>query len=295
MTMSPDPEELTAAGAPVHGALPDGTAPGPVHLSVSDLDRSLDWYGRAFGLEASRDGSRATLSVAGRDLLVLWEERGAPPSRGFSGLYHFALLVPERADLAAWLGHATRSRIALTGMADHFVSEALYLNDPDEHGIEVYWDRPRELWEGQVSRRMGTFPLDTAGLMREARSVEFTRLPAGTVMGHVHLRVADLPETVHFYRDVLGLGLMAAFGRQAAFLSAGGYHHHLGANTWESAGEGQPPPGTATLKRWTLRVPSQEAVDLLAGRVRDPRPLEGGGFLVRDPSGNPVAVTAGGG
>lgn len=291
--MTLDPEELTAAGAPVRGALPDGTACGPVWLGVSDLDRSLDWYGRALGLHARRDGHRATLSAGGRDLLVLCEEPGAPPSRGFSGLYHFALLVPERADLAGWLAHASRAGIPLTGMADHFVSEAIYLNDPDEHGIEVYWDRPRDLWEGQVSRRMGTFPLDARSLLREARGAEFSGLPAGTGMGHVHLRVADLSDTVHFYRDVLGLGLMAAFGRQAAFLSAGGYHHHLGANTWESAGEGQPPPGTATLKRWTLEVPSQAALDRLAEHVPAREPLEDGGFLVRDPSGNPVAIRLG--
>lgn len=286
-----DPEELTAAGAPVHGPLPPGTACGPVWLGVSDLERSLDWYGRVFGLQARREGARATLSLDEKDLLVLCEEPGAPPSRGFSGLYHFALLVPERADLAAWLAHAARQRIPLTGMADHFVSEAIYLDDPDGHGIEVYWDRPRELWEGQVSRRMGTFPLDTGSLLREVRSVDFARLASGTGMGHVHLRVADLPETVHFYRDVLGLGLMAAFGRQAAFLSAGGYHHHLGANTWESAGEGQPPPGTATLKRWTLVVPDADLVERLAVRVPEATRLEGG-FLTRDPSGNPLAVVS---
>lgn len=296
MTTPTDPEELTAAGAPVHGVLPEDTAPGSVWLTVSDLDRSLEWYSWAFGMRGRKDGARATLAVGGRDLLVLCEEPGAPPSRGFSGLYHFALAVPQRADLARWFAHASRERLPLTGTADHFVSEALYLDDPDEHGIEIYWDRPRSAWEGQVSRRMGTFPLDTMGLMREARGGAYRGLPVGTRMGHVHLQVSELSSTVRFYRDVLGLGLMASFGRQAAFLSAGGYHHHLGVNTWESAGEGQPPPGTATMKRWTLVVPSDQARDLLAERVlatgQEPQPMEEDGFMVWDPSGNPVAVTA---
>src|SRR5690606_1881814 len=119
------------------------------------------------------------------------------------------------------------------------VSEAVYLDDPDGHGIEVYWDRPRPHWEGQVAERMTTMPLDVDDLLSELadpRDETFDRAPAGTVMGHVHLKVASIPATVAFYRDVLGLALMAQLGPQAAFLAAGGYHHHLGANTWLSAG-----------------------------------------------------------
>ena len=170
---------------------------------------------------------------------MLREEAGARPARGYSGLYHFALLVPERTDLARWLAHAAREQVPIVGVADHFVSEAIYLSDPDEHGIEVYWDRPREVWEGQVAERMTTLPLDVGdllGVLDDPRSEPFDGLAGGTIMGHVHLRVAEIPATTAFYCDALGFGLMAAFGAQASFMSAGGYHHHLGANTWESRG-----------------------------------------------------------
>src|SRR6185312_9800435 len=139
---------------------------------------------------------------------------------GYSGLYHFALLVPERTDLARWLAHAARDRVPLVGLSDHFVSEALYLSDPDGHGIEIYWDRPREVWEGQVAERMTTLALDVDSLLGELedpRSEPFDGLPAGTVMGHIHLKVADIPSTREFYRDALGFGLMAQLGAQAAF------------------------------------------------------------------------------
>ncbi len=148
-----DPEQLEAAGAPAHGEISPLTTVGAVHLTVADLERSLDYYRSAIGLSVLESGAgRATLGAGARELLVLVEEPGARPARGHTGLYHFALLLAERADLARWLAHAARERVALTGLADHFVSEALYLDDPDGHGIEIYWDRPREVWEGQVGR-----------------------------------------------------------------------------------------------------------------------------------------------
>ena len=155
--------------------------------------------------------------------------------------------MPERADLSGWLQHAIRDRVALTGASDHFVSEALYLRDPDHHGIEIYADRPRELWDGQASR-LGTWPLDADDLLA-ARTESVAVLPAGTRMGHVHLRVADVEESIGFYRDALGLDLIAQLGSEAAFLSAGGYHHHIGANTWESRGAAAAPEGTAASAR----------------------------------------------
>ncbi len=181
-------------------------------------------------------------------------------------------------------------------MADHFVSEAIYLSDPDGHGIEIYWDRPREVWEGQVAKRMTTLPLDTSSLFGELTdpmSEPFGGLPVGTTMGHVHLCVADIPKTIAFYRDVLGFGLMASLGGQAAFLSAGGYHHHLGANTWESAGAGQPPEGAATLRAATVVLPSEAERDRLASRAADAgyEPVEvEDGVLVHDPSRNPILL-----
>ncbi|HYN98816.1 MAG TPA: VOC family protein [Actinomycetota bacterium] len=292
-----DPEEITAGGAPAVAEIPPATRMGPVHLSVGDLERSVDYYRHALGLRLSaEDGLRATLGVEGTDLLVLMEEPGVLSSAGYCGLYHFALLVPERADLARWLSHAAQNGVRLTGMADHYVSEALYLSDPDDHGIEIYWDRPRELWEGLVASRMTTARLDVKDLMNQIGSGQpepFPGLPAGTSMGHVHLRVSTIPCTTAFYRDTLGFGLMATFGNEAAFLSAGGYHHHLGANTWESAGNPPAPPGTARLLQMNVVLPTAADVERLADRVagtgQEATHLEGG-VLVHDPSGIAVVL-----
>src|SRR4051794_37091689 len=213
-----DPEELDAAAAPIGSELPDGTRLGAVHLTVSDLAGSLAYYEAGVGLQVlDRDGGRASLGADGTVLLELVEEPGARPAAGFTGLYHFALLVPQRLDLAGWLAHAARDRVPLTGLSDHFVSEALYLSDPDGHGIEIYWDRPREHWEGQVAERLTSAPLDVQDLLRELddpATERFEGLPAGTVMGHVHLRVAAVDPTIAFYRDVLGFALMAQLGSQ---------------------------------------------------------------------------------
>jgi catechol 2,3-dioxygenase len=294
-----DPEEATAAGAPALAEIPPATRMGAVHLTVSDLARSVGYYETAIGLSVQdRADDRAMLGAGGENLLVLIEQPGSRPARGYCGLYHFALLLPHRIDLARWLAHAARDRVALVGMADHYISEAIYLSDPDGHGIEIYWDRPREVWEGKVAERMTTLPLDTSSLFGELldpASEPFERLPASTTMGHVHLCVADIPQTVAFYRDVLGFALMASIGGQAAFLSAGGYHHHLGANTWESAGAGQSPAGSVALRQATIVLPSEVERDRLAARVADagyePHELDHG-VLFRDPSGNPIALTA---
>jgi len=272
-----------------------GTTMGPVHLTVASLERSWDWYREAIGLRLLRqDSGRLSLGTPERELLVLYEERGARPAPRTTGLYHFALLLPHRRDLGRWLAHAGKRQVPLTGMSDHFVSEALYLNDPDEHGIEIYWDRPREFWEGQVATRLTSLPLDTSGLLAEVESGSpaFEHLPEATVMGHVHLRVAEIPGTLEFYRDILGFGLMAQF-RQAAFLGAGGYHHHLGANTWESAGGRPAPAGAAALRHATLVLPElADRDDLLARLERRAVKIENtdAGPLVRDPSGNALVL-----
>jgi catechol 2,3-dioxygenase len=272
--------------------------PGPVHLTVADLARSLAYYDTEVGLSVLEQGAgRASLGTGERELLVLTEAPGARPADGYAGLYHFALLVPEREDLARWLAHAARDRVALTGLSDHFVSEALYLRDPDHHGIEIYWDRPRELWEGQVAERMTTLPLDVDSLLGELAdpaTTSFGGLPDGTVMGHVHLRVSDVSATVGFYRDVLGFELMAEFSAQAAFLAAGGYHHHLGANAWESRGAGQAPAGSASLRHATILVPDSDERQAVVARAEQAgHAVEDSehGPLVRDPSGNALVFS----
>jgi catechol 2,3-dioxygenase len=273
----------------VSSAIPAATSMGAVHLTVADLERSLEYYRRSIGLDVLTQGDgRATLGAGQTRLLELVEEPGAQPAPGRTGLFHFALLLPDRPSLARWLAHAVRERVRLAGASDHFVSEAIYLSDPDQHGIEIYWDRPRETWEGQVNR-MGTWPLDTQSLLAELddpAAERFDGLPAGTIMGHVHLKVADVDETISFYRDLLGFGLMAQLGSQAAFLSAGGYHHHIGSNTWESRGASPPPPGSAALRHATVVLPSERERDELLGRLGADSPL------VRDPSGNALLLTA---
>jgi len=292
-----DPEELEATGAPASAELAASTMVGAVHLAVADLDRSIEYYDRAVGLDVlDRDGGSASLGSDGGELVCLVEERGARPAAGHTGLYHFALLLPARVELARWLAHAARDRVALVGLSDHFVSEALYLSDPDEHGIEIYWDRPRQLWEGQVADRMTTLPLDVddlLGELQDPRSEPFDGLPSGTVMGHVHLKVAGVAETIGFYRDVLGFALMAQLGPYAAFLSAGGYHHHIGANTWESAGATPPPPGSAALRHATILLPDESERDRILERLeaagRAPE-HDARGLVIRDPSGNALAL-----
>jgi catechol 2,3-dioxygenase len=281
--------------------LPTTTSMGAVHVTVADLDRSLAYYGDTVGLAVLEEGSGAVLLGAGGiDLLGLVEEPGARPASRHTGLYHFALRVPERVDLARWLAHAARDRVTLLGMSDHFVSEAIYLTDPDGHGIEIYHDRPRVVWEGLVASRMTTDPLDVADLMGELEdpaTAPFDGLPAGTDMGHVHLQVADVSATIEFYRDVLGFDVMAELFGSAAFLAAGGYHHHVGANTWHSLGAPPPPPGTAALRHATIVLPDAGERDRVVARVeatgQEPE-SRGDGVLVRDPSGIGLLLAASG-
>ena len=292
-----DPEEFGTTKEPTAPDIGPGTSVGAVHLTVADRARSVAYYRDSIGLELlAEDDAQASLGAGGRELLVLVDEPGARPAFGYTGLYHFALLVPRRDDLARWLAHAARDRVPLTGLSDHFVSEALYLTDPDGHGIEIYWDRPRAVWEGQVAARMTTLPLDVDALISELddpRSEPFDGLQDGTVMGHVHLRVSSVPETVRFYRDVLGFALMAQLGAQAAFLAAGGYHHHLGANSWESAGADPPPSGTAALRHATLVLAgTAEREDVLRRLDEHGHVWRDGaaGPAVDDPSGNTLVL-----
>ncbi len=274
------------------------TRMGSVELSVADLDRTIEYWQRVIGLRVlERQNGHASLGTD-TELLRFVEEPGAQPDHGHTGLYHVALLVPDRISLARWLAHVAREQIELQGLSDHAVSEAIYLRDPDWHGIEVYADRPRSEWEGKVFELMTTMPLDVQDLFGELEdpaTEPFDGLPDGTVMGHVHLRVADVPRTVEFYNGVLGMGVTAQLGPAAAFLSAGGYHHHVGANVWESRGASPAPPGAATLRQATIVLPDADERDRVAGRVADagqePEAREGG-LLVRDPSGNSLLLAS---
>ena len=273
-------------------------APAEVTLTVADIGRSINYYESAIGLGVnSRDNGSARLGVPGLDLLVLEEQPGARPGHGTTtGLFHFALLMPERRALAAWLAHATGSGVHLTGASDHFVSEALYLRDPDGHGIEVYSDRPRETWTQlpDGSLNIGTVPLDVHDLMRAAESGEpLERMPDGTVMGHIHLQVAHLREARKFYEELIGLDVMVEIPGQASFLATGGYHHHLGMNVWAGVGAPPAPPEQARLKRAALEVESEDALDAVESRLADAgaEPVrDDGRVLVDDPSRNPLEL-----
>ena len=272
---------------PGHHRLPDATHPGVVRLQVSDLERSLDYYRDVLGMRTLDARHPATLAAHGDDrpLLELHERPGARPvpRGGALGLFHFAILLPDRAWLARFVTHLRELRV-YAGMSDHAVSEAVYLTDPDGLGIEVYADRPRTTWQSDAEGQlfMTTIPLDVRSLLKAAGDEPWTGMPAGTVMGHIHLHVGSLEEADAFYHAALGLDRTVWNYPGALFLSAGGYHHHLGTNTWSSG-----PPAAddeARLLSWDLVVPRAEDVDAAAGS------LTARGYLV-DRDGT-VAVAA---
>jgi catechol 2,3-dioxygenase len=297
-----DAPPQTGAGygvAPAGYRLPAETHVGRVRLQVADLERSLAWYDKVLGMRvlARGDGS-ATLGAHGDDtpLVELRERPGvAPvPHRGRLGLYHYAILLPDRAALGRFVTHLGQVGERF-GASDHLVSEATYLHDPDGLGIEVYADRPRDTWKASGRElRMDTTPMDLRGVMAAAQGEPWTGMPAGTVVGHVHLHVGALDRAAEFYHAALGLDAVVWGYPGALFLSAGGYHHHLGLNTW--AGPGARPPGEdeARLLEWELVVPA--AADAQAAA----RSLAAAGFAtlddgrVDDPWGTTLRIVAAG-
>jgi catechol 2,3-dioxygenase len=276
--------------------LPDDTTLGAVELTVRDLDRSLRFYGEHLGLaEHRRDGGRAELGGAGGEsFLRLVENPMARPARRSTGLYHFAILVPTREDLANALARLERTRTPLQGASDHGVSEALYLADPDDNGVEIYRDRPREDWPRRDGRlEMRTDPLDLDDLFAALAGEGSSALPAGTRLGHVHLHVADIAPALRFYSDLLGFELQQRYGAQAAFVSAGGYHHHVAFNTWNGVGAPPPPPGSTGLRLFEVRLPDGDTLAAIAARLRDAGveiAQDASGLRLADPSGNGVLL-----
>lgn len=277
--------------------LPAQTHLGRVALSVADLDRSLAYYQTRIGLHLlQRTEATAVLGTPQHELLVLHAQPGVRPARGMTGLYHFALLLPSRLALAHTLRRLLYTETPISGASDHAVSEALYLTDPDGHGIELYRDRPREEWPYANGRlNMVTEPFDVEGVLAEvpAAAAIPSRLPDATVMGHVHLHVADMPATIAFYRDTLGFELMARYGSAASFLAAGGYHHHLGVNTWAGVGAPPAPPDRARLLWYEIVLPDETSVDTLAGQLAEMGMAEernGRTLHLQDPAGNVVVI-----
>jgi catechol 2,3-dioxygenase len=280
--------------------IPPETHIGKVRLRVADVDDLTAFYERVIGLRAlKRDGGVVRLGIEeGAALIELVSAPDAPPAPTFStGLFHLAILVPDRPELARALRRVVEAGWRLTGASDHLVSEALYLRDPEGNGIELYRDRPRDQWgrdNGEL--RMATLPLDLDGILSELESGDDAPngMPAGTTMGHVHLQVADIPAAEGFYEGALGLDVIVRSYPGALFLSAGGYHHHVGVNTWQTEGAPAPPDGALGLDRYELVLPSEAAVDDAAaalGERGDPVRVDEG-VLASDPSGNRVLLTA---
>jgi catechol 2,3-dioxygenase len=274
-----------------------GTHIGPVHLTVSDLDRSVRFYEAHVGFAVHRreDATARLGPTGGPDLLILSGCKAAPRVRGTTGLYHFAILVPSRVELAQSLRRFIETETIMQGFADHGVSEALYLGDPDGNGIEVYRDRPRYEWPLLAGcLRMTADPLDLDGLLGELTAQPSWRgLASTTRIGHVHLHVARLEEAEQFYVGVLGFDLMQRYGPAALFVSAGGYHHHVGLNTWAGVGAPPPPSGAIGLRHFAVVFPTQPALDATLNRIRRAGlPVESvdGGLLVRDPARNALLL-----
>lgn len=278
-------------------SLPSATRLGYARLVVPDLKRSLAFYQNVLGFKIHKNEKGvAQLGAGAADLIVLVENPDAKISRFATGLYHFAILVPSRFELARSLRRLAEAEIQL-GFGDHIVSEALYLSDPDGNGIEVYRDRPRSEWhDANGNFQMGTLPVDVRGVLSELQNEtdEWQGLHRDTTLGHMHLKAANVSRDEKFYRDVIGLDEMANLGN-AAFLSAGGYHHHLGMNSWESADAPAPPRDAVGLQYFTLNLPTAQELERVANRVRQAgveiRELETG-LLARDPSKNGVVLTA---
>ena len=284
--------------APTAFRLPHDIQLGPVRLAVSNLTTSTTWYQETLGLTVShRDDDHAQLSTAdgGERLIELEVQPGLEPlRRGHErlGLYHLALLLPNRSHLGSFIMHLAGLQ-ARAGTADHSVSEAIYLSDPDGLGIEVYADRPADTWgveDGQLA--MDTRPLDVMDLARAGQDQPWRGLPEGSTIGHVHLHVGDLATSDASYHDALGFDRVLWRYPGASFLSAGGYHHHVGTNVWAA---GAPPAGPTDprLLHWTLRLPDAASLDALAANLeRQGQPLTRTeqGLVSHDPWGTPVHV-----
>jgi catechol 2,3-dioxygenase len=285
--------------APPGFRLPDATHVGRVRLQIADLDRSVAYYETVIGLRVlSRAGNVAQLGPHGDDtvLIELHAKPGVRPGarRGQIGLYHFAILLPNRGALGQFVRHLA-SIGAYAGMSDHFVSEAVYLQDPDGLGIEVYADRPRSSWRiDDRQLAMATEPLDVANLLAAAGDETWNGAPAGTTMGHIHLYVRDIDQGASFYHDAVGFDKIVWSYPGALFLSAGGYHHHLGTNTW-AANAPLPSDADAQLIEWELVVPTAESVDAVAASIAQrgfPLERDGASLLARDPWGTRVRVVS---
>src|ERR1700712_2333325 len=265
---------------------------GHSHLVVTDIDQVSGFYQKMMGLGVvEKTASGEILGVGGVPLLTLTTDRQAQRApRTAAGLFHTAFLMPSRPELARWLRHAAGNNVVLEGASDHIVSEAIYLSDPEGNGIEIYADRPHEQWkfhdDGTVE--MATLRLDLQALYESAPLDAWTGMVDGSAIGHLHLQVGDIPEANAFYRDVLGMKLMAARYQGASFFATGNYHHHLGANVWNSRGAGARAANMTGLSDYTLRFNDKGVLDSAVAKLDEleiKTEKRDGGVSLRDPWG----------
>ncbi|WP_257984309.1 VOC family protein [Neobacillus cucumis] len=267
---------------------------GEVNIKVKNLDYSVTFYQNIIGLQVLEKSERkAKLTADGKKTLLTLEEPVdvIPKQDRMSGLYHFAILLPSRADLGVFLRHIVETGYPL-GAGDHYVSEALYLNDPDGNGIEVYRDRPSSEWKwnnGLVE--MATEQVDAEGILAVSNA-EWKGLPSGTIMGHIHLHVGNLEKAKDFYTKGLGFDVVSYYP-QAVFLSTGGYHHHVAINTWQGAGAPTPPKNSVGLNWYSLVFPNENAREKVMNQLKQfgaPLKEEGNYFVTSDPAGNQIRL-----
>ncbi|WP_409252877.1 VOC family protein [Bacillus sp. SCS-153A] len=266
---------------------------GKVNLKVQNLERSLLFYTEVIGFKVMNQTERtASLTADGKTVLLhLQQPEDITPKTGrTTGLYHFALLLPERTDLANIVQHFSEIGLRI-GSSDHLVSEALYFSDPDGNGIEIYTDRPDADWSwinGEVN--MAVDPLDFNDLLSIKRDHQWNGLPAQTVMGHIHLHVSELAKTEEFYTKGLGFEVVCRYGTQALFIATGGYHHHIGLNTWNGVGAPRPTTNSAGLEFYTLMLSSEEKRTEMVDRLKRIGAPVTEDFVTEDPSGNRISL-----
>lgn len=268
-----------------------------VNLKVANLDRSLTFYKEVLGLQVlNQTNSTADLTADGKTVLVSIQQPDEVVSKQgrTTGLYHFALLLPTRADLGRILKHFLQVRYPLQGASDHLVSEAIYLADPDGNGIEVYADRPASDWSwsnGEVE--MATVALDAESLLAEGAGEVWTGMPAGTIMGHIHLHVSELQKTEEFYTKGLGFEVVTRYGGQALFISTGKYHHHIGLNTWNGVGAPPATENSVGMESYTMVFPSEAKREQIISQLKEMGVAvteKKDTYITADPSGNRIRL-----
>jgi len=291
---------MTSMQTGTTATLPAALRLGPVDLTVTDLDRSIAFYTDAIGMRllTRSDDEGVAVMGAGDDLVVVLHELpGARPAGRHAGLYHYALLFPTRTELAHAAGRLAVARTPIQGASDHGTHEAIYLPDPDGNGIELAADRPRDQWPELNAYNIGPQPLDMGDLLDAAGNGPPNASAApGLAVGHLHLHVGDVEEGLHFYRDVVGFEEKVRMPT-AAFVAAGGYHHHLAFNVWRGTGVPPAPEGTVGLRHWTIVLPDNESVDALRARAaaagvadEDEDADADGAIVLRDPWGIAMRV-----